>query len=305
MEIEGKIIKGIAGFYYVNCAVGGGSELYECKAKGVFRKDGVKPLVGDDVRIAVTSAEKRLGNVQEVLPRKNELIRPAVANVDQALLLFAMADPMPNLNLLDRFLVMMEMQQVDTIICFNKLDIVSAEEEARLVQIYEKCANRVLSVSSKENIRIDKVWELLKGKTTVLAGPSGVGKSSILNQIFPDAASKTGAVSDKIRRGKHTTRHSELFCIGENTYLFDTPGFSSLRVPHMRKEELKNYFTEFSIYEGKCRFMECTHTHEPDCKVKQALEQEQISPVRYDNYVQMFEELKEWERQKYNERRGD
>lgn len=305
MEIEGKIIKGIAGFYYVNCDADGGTELYECKAKGLFRKDKVKPLVGDNVRIAVTSGEKKLGNVQEVLPRKNQLARPEVANVDQALLLFAMADPMPNLNLLDRFLVMMEMQQVDTIICFNKLDIVSDEEEARLVHIYERCANRVLSVSSKEDIGIDRVFELLQGKTTVLAGPSGVGKSSILNRMCPEAASKTGAVSDKIRRGRHTTRHSELFCIGGRTYLFDTPGFSSLRVPRMKKEELKNYFTEFSVYEGSCRFMGCTHTHEPDCRVKEALEQGQISPVRYDNYIQMFEELREWERQKYNERRGD
>lgn len=305
MEAEGKIVKGIAGFYYVDCETAQGSVLYECKAKGGFRRDKVKPLVGDNVRISVTSAEKRLGNVQEILPRTNCLVRPAVANVDQALILFAMADPMPNLNLLDRFLVMMEKQGIDTIICFNKSDIVSDGEEERLVNIYGKCVNRVLSVSSKENIGIDGIRDLLEGKTTVLAGPSGVGKSSILNQIFPDAASRTGEISGKIRRGKHTTRHSELFCIGGNTYLFDTPGFSSLRIPDMEKEELSRYFTEFIPYEGQCRFAGCTHTHEPGCRVKEALEAGEISPVRYENYVQLFEELREWEKQRYNERRGD
>lgn len=300
MELTGKIVKGIAGFYYVNCGQGGSTQLYECKAKGVFRKDKVKPLVGDNVVIEVTSAEKMTGNVQQILPRKNALVRPEVANVDQAMIIFAMAQPMPNLNLLDRFLVMMEMQKVDTVICFNKLDIVSDEEEKRLVETYEKCVNKVLSVSSKENIGINEIRRLLERRTTVLAGPSGVGKSSILNQIYPDARSKTGRVSEKIGRGKHTTRHSELFCVGERTYLFDTPGFSSLRVPEMEKEELKNYFTEFIPYEGRCRFMGCTHTHEPDCKVKEALAQGLLSPVRYENYTQMYEELEEWGKRKYN-----
>nr|MBP3598150.1 ribosome small subunit-dependent GTPase A [Eubacterium sp.] len=300
MEREGKIIKGIAGFYYVNCETDNGMQLYECKAKGGFRKDKVKPLVGDNVVLQVTSEEKRLGNIQRILPRKNMLIRPEVANVDQAVVVFAMADPHPNLNLLDRFLVMMEMQDIETVICFNKQDIVSDEEEEQLVTIYEKCVNQVLSVSSKENVGIDKLYEVLDEKTTVLAGPSGVGKSSLLNQIYPEAASKTGQISEKIGRGKHTTRHSELYCIGEKTYLFDTPGFSSLKVPEMEKEQLKNYFTEFIPYEGACRFMGCTHTHEPDCRVKEALAQGDISSVRYENYVQMYEELAEWEKRRYN-----
>lgn len=300
MELEGKIVKGIAGFYYVNCLTETGEKLYECRAKGIFRKDKIKPLVGDNVVIQVTSEEKGLGNIQGILPRKNRLIRPEVANIDQALIIFAMAEPQPNLNLLDRFLVMMEMQGIDTAICFNKLDIVTKEEEFCLLAAYEKCASEVLFVSSRENVGMDQIRRLLEGRTSVLAGPSGVGKSSILNQIYPEAASLTGEVSEKIGRGKHTTRHSELFCVGEGTYLFDTPGFSSLRVPEMEKEELKNYFTEFAPYEGGCRFMGCTHTHEPDCRVKEALGQGQISPVRYENYVQMYEELKEWERRKYN-----
>lgn len=300
MERSGKIIKGIGGFYYVNCDLGESECIYECRARGGFRREKVKPLVGDNVVIQITSEEKGHGNIQEVLPRKNMLIRPEVANVDQALVIFSMADPMPNLNLLDRFLVMMERQKVDTVVCFNKLDIVSEEEEKHLVETYEGCAGRVLSVSSKEKIGMDAVRELLEHKTSVLAGPSGVGKSSILNQIYPGARSKTGEISEKIGRGKHTTRHSELFCVGEGTYLFDTPGFSSLRVPEMEKEELKHYFTEFIPYEGQCRFMGCTHTHEPDCRVKEALRDGMISPVRYGNYVQMYEELWEWEKRKYN-----
>lgn len=301
MTITGKIIKGIAGFYYVNCEIPElGEVIYECKAKGGFRKDKIKPLVGDDVELQVTSEEDALGNIIRILPRKNQLIRPEVANVDQALVIFAMADPMPNLNLLDRFLVMMEQQGVPTVIGFNKLDIVSEKEEKYLTEIYRRCNNQVLTISSKENIGIEQVREVLRGKTTVLAGPSGVGKSSILNQIYPEAESKTGQISEKIGRGKHTTRHSELFCIEANTYLFDTPGFSSLRVPEMEKEELQQYFTEFSEFEGGCRFQGCTHTHEPNCQVKQALEEGIISAVRYENYVQMFEELKDWEKRKYN-----
>ncbi len=300
MERQGKIIKGIAGFYYVNCETEQGLRLYECKAKGGFRKEKVKPLVGDNVILQVTSEEDMLGNVQHILPRKNMLIRPEVANVDQAVVVFAMADPNPNLNLLDRFLVMMEMQHVDTIICFNKQDIVSSAEEKRLTEIYEKCVNRVLSVSSRENVGMDEMKEILTGKTTVLAGPSGVGKSSILNRIYPEAGSKIGQISEKIGRGKHTTRHSELFCIAEGTYLFDTPGFSSLKVPEMNKEELKHYFTDFFPYEGECRFQGCTHTHEPSCKVKEALEKGQVSSVRYENYTQMYEELEDWEKRRYN-----
>lgn len=300
MERTGKIIKGIAGFYYVSCEMEENVKIYECKAKGGFRNDKIKPLVGDNVQIHVDSEEKGLGNIRKILPRKNQLVRPEVANIDQAVIIFAMAEPQPNLNLLDRFLVMMEMQGLETVICFNKLDMVSEEEEKRLTGIYEKCVNQVLSVSSKENVGMDEIRKLLDGKTTVLAGPSGVGKSSILNRIYPEARSKTGEVSEKIGRGRHTTRHSELFCVARHTYLFDTPGFSSLRVAQMEKEELKNYFTEFIPYEGECRFMGCTHTHEPDCKVKEALEAGQISSVRYENYVQMYRELEEWGKRKYN-----
>lgn len=293
--MKGKIIKGIAGFYYVWCE---DERLYECRAKGGFRKEGIRPLVGDDVRIQVLDAETALGNMEQVLPRRNELIRPAVANVDQAMVVFAMTDPVPNLNLLDRFLVMMAWQRVDTVICLSKRDIVSAEEEERLRNIYSGCASRVLVISNKENTGIEEVRECLAGKTTVLAGPSGVGKSSLVNRIDPDAGSQTGSVSEKIGRGRHTTRHSELYHIGRQTFLFDTPGFSSLRLPDIPKEELNQYFAEFAPYEGQCRYLGCSHIHEPGCVIKEKLEKGIICRSRYVNYVQMYEEMAESERSK-------
>ena len=290
--MKGKIIKGIAGFYYV---WGEDDRLYECKAKGSFRKEGIKPLVGDNVSIRILDEDRLLGSMEEILPRKNELIRPAVANADQAMVIFAMTEPEPNLNLLDRFLVMMEWQGVETIICFSKQDMVNREEEERLAAVYEKCANRVLMFSNQEQTGIEEVKECLRGKTTVLAGPSGVGKSSLVNQIYPQAASETGAVSEKIGRGRHTTRHSELFAIGDQSFLFDTPGFSSLKLPEVPKEELRRYFTEFLPYEGKCRYLGCSHIHEPGCAIK---EKGEICQSRYDNYVQMYEELAEQEKRK-------
>lgn len=293
--MRGKIVKGIAGFYYVWCE---DEHLYECKAKGAFRKDGIKPLVGDNVLLQILDSDKCLGNIEEILPRKNELIRPAVANVDQAMVIFAMANPMPNLNLLDRFLLMMEWQGVETVICFSKQDMVTDEEEKRYQQIYEKCANRVLTISNTEKTGITAVNKCLQGKTTVLAGPSGVGKSSLVNLIYPEAQSETGTISEKIQRGKHTTRHSELFYLGKQTFLFDTPGFSSLRPPEVAKEQLHQYFTEFLPYEGQCKYLGCSHIHEPGCVVQDALARGEICKSRYENYVQIYEELFESERRK-------
>lgn len=294
--MKGKIIKGIAGFYYVWCE---DDHLYECKAKGGFRKTGIKPLVGDNVILQVLDTDNCLGNIEEILPRSNELIRPAVANVDQAMVIFAMANPMPNLNLLDRFLLTMEWQNVETVICFSKQDMVSQEEEEKYQQIYEKCANQVLMISNTENTGIEAVRECLQGKTTVLAGPSGVGKSSLVNLIFPQAESQTGEISEKIGRGRHTTRHSELFYLGNQTFLFDTPGFSSLRPPEVEKEQLHHYFTEFLPYEGQCRYQGCSHIHEPGCVIQDALARGEICKSRYDNYIQIYKELSELERNKW------
>ncbi|MGB8455766.1 MAG: ribosome small subunit-dependent GTPase A [Anaerocolumna sp.] len=287
--MEGKIIKGIAGFYYVHIKIFG---LYECKAKGIFRNQKIKPLVGDNVKIDVIDETGKKGNITNILERKNELIRPAVANVDQALVIFATADPNPNLNLLDRFLILMLKQQVTTVICFNKMDIVTEKEIRLLEEAYLKCGCKVIFTSIFSETGIGILKELLKDKTTVLAGPSGVGKSSIINKIHPEANMETGVISEKIKRGKHTTRHSELFYMQDNTFIMDTPGFSSLYVKEMEKEELKEYFAEFHEYEGECRFKGCVHQNEPGCAVKQALKEGKISKIRYSNYTEIYEELR-------------
>ena len=223
--MQGKIVKGIAGFYYVNVVESG---VDECKAKGIFRKEKIKPLVGDNVEIEILDETERTGNIINILPRKNELIRPAVANVDQALVVFAVTKPSPHFNLLDRFLVMMERQKIPVVLCFNKEDIAEDEQVAQLERIYEGCGYPCVFTSALEEKNIDTVKNLLKGKTTVIAGPSGVGKSSIINILNPEANMETGDVSRKIERGKHTTRHSELFSIDYDSSIMDTPGFSSL-----------------------------------------------------------------------------
>jgi ribosome biogenesis GTPase len=292
--LKGKIIKGIAGFYYVHTP--DENFVYECKAKGIFRNQNIKPLVGDNVEIDTENQPEGKGTINRILPRDNELIRPAVANVDQAMVIFAAAEPDPNLNLLDRFLIMMQKQQVNAIVCFNKMDIVTEGEIALLRETYLRCGYEVVftSMRSKEGVSI--VYEKMKGKTTVLAGPSGVGKSTFINLVQPSANMETGVVSEKIKRGKHTTRHSELIFIEENTYIMDTPGFSSLYIDEIEKEELKKYFVEFSDYENQCRFNGCNHQNEPGCAVKEALQDKMISKMRYENYLTLYEELKNQKR---------
>ena len=287
--MRGKIIKGIAGFYYIHTGEQG---LYECKAKGIFRNKKIKPLVGDNVEIDVLDEEKKTGNIISLEERTNQLIRPAVANVDQAVVIFAVAKPAPNLNLLDRFLVSMEQYGVDTVICFNKCDLVTEEEIQQLREIYEG-SYQVMFISAREGNGMEELRQLLEHKTTVLAGPSGVGKSSTINQLIPDANMETGQISTKIERGKHTTRHSQLFRLKEDTYIMDTPGFTSLYVTDLEKEELRFYFPEFTKYEGNCRFQGCVHVHEPDCAVREAVEEGILSRNRYENYCLFYEEIKE------------
>lgn len=287
--MQGKIVKGISGFYYVHVV---GTGIYECKAKGVFRNRKVKPLVGDNVEIVVLDEEKRLGNVEKILSRKNELIRPAVSNIDMALVIFAAAKPDPNYNLLDRFLCMMEYQKVPVTICFNKCDLVSEEEKEKLWQIYAPAGYDILFTSVKTGENIDNLKALLADKTTTVAGPSGVGKSSLINELQTGVRMQTGAISDKIGRGKHTTRHSEIISIGQDTYIMDTPGFSSMDLPGFEKEDLWTCYPEFVPYEPECRFIGCSHIGEPDCGVKNALAEGKINQVRYDNYVMLYEEMK-------------
>lgn len=287
--MQGKIVKGISGFYYVYVEETG---IYECKAKGAFRKQKMKPLVGDDVVIVPLDKENKLGNVEQIMARKNELVRPAVANIDMALVIFAAAKPQPNFNLLDRFLCMMEYQNVPVTICFNKSDLVTEDEIQKLKDIYGPAGYRLIFTSAKKQEGIDELRELLEGKTTTVAGPSGVGKSSLVNTLQSKIQMETGVISTKIERGKHTTRHSQIIPISNGTYIVDTPGFSSMDVPGLEKEELWKCYPEFAEYEPYCRFQGCSHIHEPDCGVKKALLENKINQIRYDNYCLLYEELK-------------
>ena len=288
--MKGKICKGIAGFYYVH---DGHSRIYECKAKGIFRNQKIKPLPGDNVEFTVLSEAESEGSITAILPRKNQLIRPAVSNVDQALVVFALTSPEPNFNLLDRFLISMEQQNLPTVICFNKQDLDSGAKEQECRERYRSSGNTVVFASVQQEEGMESIRELLRGRTSVLAGPSGVGKSSLMNHLQPEAAMETGAISEKIQRGRHTTRHSELFYLEEDTFLMDTPGFTSLNITGIEAGDLHGYFPEFLPYEANCRFLDCVHVGERDCGVKKALEEGKICRGRYENYLQIYQELKD------------
>lgn len=294
--MTGTIVKGIAGFYYVAT---GESGIYECKAKGIFRKEGKKPLVGDAVRIRVLDEQEKEASIEELLPRKNELYRPAVANVDQVLFLMALADPEPNFGILDRMLIQMERLEIPVVIVFNKCDLVSEARREEAAGIYRKAGYSVICTSVKQKMGIEEVKELLPNRTTVIAGPSGAGKSSTVNLLAGEDHMETGETSAKLKKGKHTTRHSELLILGGGTYLCDTPGFTSFSPERIEKEELRQLFPEMRKYEGQCRFHGCVHVNEPDCAVKQAAQEGEIAKERYASYVRLFKELEEQEKNRY------
>ena len=289
--MQGKIIKGIAGFYLVDC----GGEVLTCKARGLFRKQGEKPLVGDLAEVEAAQTSESEANIVTLLPRKNRLIRPAVSNVDQALVVMAVRTPDPQFYLLDQYLVTMELQEIPAAILFTKEDL-DRGELADYRSRYETAGYPVFSVSAENGSGLEALRAYLAGKTTVLAGPSGVGKSTLTNLLCPTANMETGELSRKNLRGKQTTRHTELFCLGENSYLLDTPGFTAVEV-WGDTETFKQAFPEIRALEGQCRFTGCNHGAEPDCAVKAAVARGEIAASRYESYRKMAEESRE--RRKY------
>ena len=286
--MHGRIIKCIAGFYYVYADDG---NTYECKAKGIFRKDRLKPMVGDEVTADILDENEHTGNITGILPRRNILIRPAAANVDQALIVFALTHPEPNYTMLDKLLLQFSIQNVRAVIVFNKEDLVKDSDKEKVSGIYGKSGVDLLFTCATKNQGIDELRSVLRGRLSCVAGPSGVGKSSLINCLQNEVKAETGDISRKAERGKHTTRHSEIIPISDDTFIMDTPGFSSFDVLIDDPETLKDHYEEFISYTG-CRFQPCSHTHEPDCMVKEAVERGQISRERYDNYMLIYSELK-------------
>lgn len=293
--MQGRIIRGIGGFYYVLS----GTTLWTCRARGLFRRNGTRPLVGDYVTISVTDEEKKEANVVAVSPRTNALVRPEVANADQAMVFFALKSPDMDTVLLDRFLVTMAWQNLPVIICFNKKDISDPSEAAYWKKLYEDCGYTVRLLSAREGTGVDEVRELLQGKTTVAAGPSGAGKSTFANCMQQELHMETGEISAKLRRGKNTTRRAELLMIGPDSFLCDTPGFTALDLPALEPEELQGCFPEFAPYEKMCRFTQCSHISEPDCGVKQAVEEGRIGRERYSHYCLFYDEVREMKKRRY------
>ncbi len=290
-QCSGRIVKALSGFYYVDC----GGRTVECRARGVFRKEHLTPLVGDLVTISV---ERGKGTVATILPRKNSFLRPAVSNLDALVVLASGANPVTDPFLIDRVCAIAGDRGVPVLLCVNKIDLTAAE---RLIAIYRHAGFAVFPTSAETGEGIEALHAAIRGKTVAFTGNSGVGKSSVLNCLDRRFAIETGEVSEKLGRGRHTTRHVELYALGEDTFAIDTPGFSSFDTERMElvlKENLQYAFPDFAPFLGKCRYHDCAHLREPDCAVTQALADGLLEPTRYESYVRLYEsakELKPWE----------
>ena len=284
--MTGEIIKGIGGFYYVVTAEG----TYRCRARGLFKKKKITPTVGDQVKITVLDDEEAV--IDEIFPRRNIFVRPAVANVDLLVTVVAAKDPAPNPQVIDRMLVTAEKSGTDAALCINKTDL--GGEAAATGGIYEGIYP-VVYVSCITGEGIEDLKELIRGKRVALTGPSGVGKSTILNTLKPGAEAETGTVSDKTQRGRHTTRHVEIFDLPEGTKVFDTPGFTSFEMQPDDDEELPldRFFPEMERFLGCCRYDNCRHMSEPGCRIKEAVDRGEIHDSRYQSYLKQMEELQE------------
>ncbi|HWQ30466.1 MAG TPA: ribosome small subunit-dependent GTPase A [Negativicutes bacterium] len=284
---KGVIVKGIGGFYYVDT----GDGIFECRARGKFRIQNITPLIGDRVEIDGDISSLK-GYIINILERKNQLVRPTVANIDQAIIVFASKRPDINMVLMQKFLIYAEYKRLDVVVCINKIDLDEQEEYLKVVEMLESIPYRVIRTSVKEEVGVGQLAEQLVGKTSVFAGPSGAGKSSLLNRIQPGLELKTGDLSKKIDRGTHTTRHAELIKLENGGMVADTPGFTSLDISEIEFSRLESCFPEFERYK-ECYFPNCAHDREPDCGIKEAVESGKISRIRYDFYLSLMNELKE------------
>lgn len=281
--MEGIIVKGIGGFYYVRV----NNETYECKARGKFRFNELTPIVGDKVEVTIKNGK---GVIDNILKRTNELIRPTVANVTQAFVVFTFANPELNIDLLNKFLILCEYNKLKAVVCFNKIDLVGDEPDNAVVSMLRSAGYEVVFLKAKQGIGVYELREKLKNNITVFCGPSGVGKSTLLNKLIGSQVMQTGDISEKSGRGKHTTRHSELVEF-EDGFIVDTPGFTSLETNFILKEELQFCFPEFYDFHDKCKFVGCLHNKEPKCAVKEAVDNNQINIKRYEFYIKTLEEI--------------
>ncbi len=287
IQIEGIIYKLLGGIYYVNVA----DKSYACKARGLFRLNDIKPLVGDRVVIEPDQFEDDKGYIVEVLERQTRLVRPPVANVDQAIIVVATKNPKPNVVLLDKMLLSCEIAGVKPIIIVNKADLKKSAKLPSISEIYSATGYKIVETSATLALRLTELTDILRGHVSVFAGASGVGKSTLLNALIPEADLATGAVSTKIKRGKHTTRHTELICLPQGGYVLDTPGFTSLDISGVSKYDLANYFPDLQAHAKNCRFDDCLHLKEPDCAVLKALESGKIHGSRHLSYEMIMESL--------------
>lgn len=291
----GIILKGIGGFYYVSAD----EATYECKARGIFRKNDVTPLPGDRVNFSVTDEAKKKGSLDEILPRFSQLTRPAVSNINQVVLVIAAKSPAPDLLLLDKLLVTAVKENIKPVICLNKLDLDMDGEGERIFETYKQAGYGFLRTSTKTGQGLEELEDKLKSMVTVFAGQSGVGKSTLLNSILKDLIMETGDLSIKTDRGKHTTRHAELLPLVCGGYIVDTPGFSSFELENIEQNELQHFYSEFSQIAEDCRFSGCSHANEPDCKIKEQVKSGRIDRGRYERYIELLNYLKQVNAMKY------
>ena len=286
--IEGIITKGVGGNYYVDI----GNKIIECRARGLFRLKNIKPLVGDSVLIRITEEDENSGYIEEIKDRINEIKRPPVANAQQLLIIFAVKNPEPSFLLLDKLLIAAEVNNLKPVICFNKADLADKEQKENIRNILKNTGYKIIFTSKYNEDSLMELKNILKDKLNVFSGPSGVGKSSIMNAVQPDFILKTGEISEKLKRGKHTTRHAEIYKLSFGGYAVDTPGFSSFELEGIDEYDLKNYYPEIVKYDEGCKFLDCLHNKEPNCAIKEAVSNNLISQTRYNNYIKLLEQIK-------------